>query len=175
MPGAEPPPLLTGVVVHWRGEDELAALVASWPRDPRFELVVIDNSASAELPPWVRAVRPGENLGFGGGANAGVEVAAAPLVLLLNADIVVSEGALERLASAFADDPEAAGLAPRLAGPGGEEQSAWQLRPLPSPCGLLAQALPGFCTPPTPAAPPVPGEAVEQPAAAALALRKSAF
>src|SRR6266851_1058730 len=49
-PAARPAPLpaLAGIVVHWRDEARLAALTAAWPRDdPRFELVVVDNSGSA--------------------------------------------------------------------------------------------------------------------------------
>ena len=64
-------PLLTGVVVHWRNEDLLAELAAAWPRDPRFELLVVDNGSSAPLPAGVRVLRPGRNLGFAGGANLG--------------------------------------------------------------------------------------------------------
>src|SRR5579864_9281361 len=47
-PAPHPPPELAGIVVHWRDEARLAELNAAWPRDdPRFELVVVDNSASA--------------------------------------------------------------------------------------------------------------------------------
>lgn len=169
-----PEPVLTGVVVHWRNEDLLAELVAAWPRDPRFELVVVDNGSSSPLPEGVRVIRPGRNLGFAGGANAGIAAAKGESLLILNPDVVPEEGALERLVEGFADHPEAAGLAPRLVGPAGEPQWAWQLRRLPSPWSLLLHALPlggeGAI-----GAEPAEGARIEQPAAAALALRRSAL
>ena len=169
-----PPPLLTGVVVHWHNEDLLAGLVAAWPRDPRFELLVVDNGSSAPLPSGVRVLCPGRNLGFAGGANAGAAEARGEILLILNPDVVPEEGALDRLLEGFATHTEAAGLAPRLLGPAGEPQSAWQLRRLPSPWACLLQALPLpdlSGSKPEPAA----GAAVEQPAAAALALRRGAL
>jgi N-acetylglucosaminyl-diphospho-decaprenol L-rhamnosyltransferase len=178
-------------VVHWRDEARLAALTAAWPRDdPRFELVVVDNSGSADMSADsigdpgepagaspVRLLRPGRNLGFAGGVNAGVAASRAPLLLLLNPDAVPELGALERLIEGFAAHPEAAGLAPRLAGADQQPQFAWQLRRLPSAWNVLRQTLPwpiagrgtGL------AAEPPPGAAVEQPAAAALALRRQAL
>lgn len=174
MPSDAATPLLAGVAVHWRNEGELAELVASWPRDARFELCVVDNSASARLPEWVGTVRPGRNLGFGAGANAGVAATRAPLLLLLNPDVVVSRAGLESLLAAFERFPEAAGFAPRLVSADGSEQAGWQLRRLPRPWELLAQAFPGLGSP-RPLPLPRPGEPVEQPAAAALALRRSAF
>ena len=170
------PPLLSGVVVHWHNEDLLAELVAAWPRDPRFELVVVDNGSrgSLVLPEGARLVSPGRNLGFGGGANAGIAVARAPLLLILNPDAVPEPGALDELLRAFAAYPDAAGIAPCLSGPQGEPQFGWQLRDLPSPWACLAQVLllPG---PPTHSEEPAAGTAVEQPAAAALALRREAL
>ena len=166
--------MLTGIVVHWHNEDLLAALVAAWPRDPRFELLVVDNGSSAPLPSGVRVLRPGRNLGFAGGANAGAAEARGEVLLILNPDVVPEDGALDRLIEGFAAHPEAAGLAPRLVGPAGEPQSAWQLRRLPSPWACLLQALPlpklGGARPE-----PAAGARVEQPAAAALALRRSAL
>lgn len=170
-------PLLSGIVVHWHNEEQLAELLAAWPRDPRFELVVVDNG-SALAPPSeaspLRWVRPERNLGFAGGVNAGVAAASAPLLLLLNPDAAPEPGALDELLHGFAVLPEAAGLAPRLAGSDGTSQTAWQLRDLPTALGLLAQAL---LLPPLPGRPsePVAGTPVEQPAAAALALRRSAL
>ncbi len=172
-------PLLSGIVVHWHNESQLAELLAAWPADPRFELIVVDNgSASSALLPggWdaVRWVRPGRNLGFAGGVNAGVAAAEAPLLLLLNPDAVPEPGALDELLRGFAALPDAAGLAPRLAGSDGASQAGWQLRDLPSPGALLAQAL---LLPPfgSRTAEPPAGTPIAQPAAAALALRRSAL
>lgn len=209
-PPAVPPsaPLLSGVAVCWRGEEELAGLVAAWPDDSRFELVVVDNgggdggagevrpaggevegagsalgaaggiggrlAARVGLPRALRVVEPGVNLGFAGGVNAGAAAARAPAVLLLNPDAAPEPGALEALLDGLAAHPEAAGLAPRLIGPDGASQHRWQLRRLPGAGTLLAQAL--FL--PAGAGPrdePAAGAVVEQPAAAALLLRRPAL
>lgn len=167
-------PLLSGVVVHWRNEDLLAELAAAWPRDHRFELVVVDNGSSAPLPAGIRILRPGRNLGFAGGANLGIDAARGAILLILNPDAVPEEGALERLLEGFAALPDTAGLAPRLVGPGGELQTAWQLRRLPSAWQVLLQAFPGMGTVGATEEPPA-GTPVEQPAAAALAFRREAL
>lgn len=169
-----PLPILSGVVVHWRNEEILAELVAAWPQDPRFELLVVDNGSSAPLPAGARVLSPGRNLGFAGGANVGVAVARGEIVLILNPDVVPEEGALDRLLEGFAALPEAAGLAPRLTGPGGESQAAWQLRPLPTAWQCLLHVLP-LPVSSGRAGEPAAGAAVEQPAAAALAFRKEAL
>ncbi len=169
-----PEPLLTGVVIHWRNEDLLAELAAAWPQDPRFELLVVDNGSASPLPEGARVVRPGRNLGFAGGANAGIAEARGEILLILNPDVVPEAGALERLVEGFAAHPEAAGLAPRLAGPAGEPQWAWQLRRIPSPWSLVLHALPLGGEAPI-GSEPAEGARIEQPAAAALALRRSAL
>jgi len=208
------PPALSIVVVHWRAERDLAALLAALPDDSRFEVVLVDNSGtfapprmdpSAQEAPRgeevvaapdrgahepaprdetvvggaatraaLRVVRPGANLGFGGGANLGVSVASAPLLLVANPDVRPEPGALEALLAGFDALPEAAGLAPRLVGVDGAPQTAWQLRALPRAAQLLQHALfrdagRGAATE------PAAGALVEQPAAAALALRRSAW
>jgi len=197
-------PALAGIVVHWRNESQLEALLAAWPHgDPRFELVVVDNSASAPRfgstgvppgPPDPRAgaavpaaapavsgipriLRPARNLGFAGGVNAGVAATRAPLVLLLNPDAVPEPGALASLLEGFAAHPEAAGLAPRLTGHAGQPQFGWQLRRLPTAWDCLRQTLPwpGNAETAGAGAEPPAGSPVEQPAAAALALRRAAL
>ncbi|MEE8523519.1 MAG: glycosyltransferase family 2 protein [Thermoanaerobaculia bacterium] len=170
---AERAPELSAIVVHWRGEEHLAELVAAWPRDPRFELVVVDNSTSlGEVPAPARVVVPGRNLGFGGGVNCGLTSTSAPWVLILNPDVRPREGALERILAAIADFPDAAGIVPALEGPGGESQCRWQLQPLPSPSTLVLQTL-LLGADRGPRAEPARGTAVEQPAAAALVLRRT--
>jgi len=185
-------PLLSAVVVHWGNPAPLAALLDAWPADPRFELLVVDNGGAdvaasdggkeraAADAVWARVeergrlLRPGRNLGFGGGANAGARAARGDLLLILNPDARPEPGALEALLDGFAAHPEAAGLAPRLVGEDGEAQFRWQLRRLPSAAQLLLQALLVPAVPES-AVEPAAGTAVEQPAAAALALRRAAF
>lgn len=172
QPPPAPAPLLAGLVAHWHNEAELGRLVEAWPSDPRFSLLVVDNGSSRPLPEdRVTVLRPGGNLGFAGAINLAVAAVEAPLVLLLNPDALPEPGALDALLEGFDAYPEAAGLAPRLVGPGGEAQWRWQLRPLPAPTALLLQPLfhPGVRGP---AAEPAAGAPIEQPAAAALALRR---
>ncbi len=178
-------PALTGIAVHWRDEEGLAELIAAWPSDPRFELVVVDNGGGEgtgetlrrSVAPGGEAVRwisPGANLGFAGGANRGAAGARGEILLLLNPDARPETGALEALLAGFAAHPEAAGLAPRLEAGDGSGQWRWQLKPLPSPGRLVLE---GLFLPAArgPEREPAPGTPVEQPAAAALALRREAW
>ena len=173
-PAGAPAPRVEGLVVHWRAADALDRLLASWPEDPGIALVVVDNSGELALAPrtGLTVLRPETNLGFAGGVNRALAAARAPLVLLLNPDARPSPGAVEELARALDAHPSWAGVAPRLVGEDGESQHDWQLRALPRPGGLLRQVffLRGV---PRLRAEPAEGAAVEQPAAAALLLRRS--
>ncbi|MCB9378291.1 MAG: glycosyltransferase [Holophagales bacterium] len=169
-------PRLTTVVVVWRSGADAGELARAFPRDPRFELVLVDNGGEIDLDerPGRRILRPGRNLGFAGGSNLGARAAAGDLLLFLNPDARPLEGALERLLEGFEARPEAAGLVPRLVSPDGTSQAAWQLRPLPGAASLVAHAF--FWNPSRgPASEPPAGSRIAQPAAAALALRRSAF
>lgn len=174
MTRAQQTPRLTALVVHWRDEDHLAELVETWPDDPRLELLIVDNSGSLGAGDRGRARRidPGRNLGFAGGVNRGVAEAEAPWVLLLNPDARPLSGALEHLLEILEGDPAVAGLVPALESPDGEPQCRWQLQPLPTPWELLAQTL-FLGGARGPRVEPAPGSAIEQPAAAALVLRRS--
>ncbi len=172
-------PELSTIVVAWRAAGDVAELVAEWPRDPRFELVIVDQDGNLAdrlgiLREEVRLLSPGRNLGFAGGSNFGARAARSELLLFLNPDARPAAGALAALAPAFDRWPHAAGLVPRLIGFDGGGQSAWQLRRLPTPAALLAHAL--FWNPGGgPAVEPAAGTPIEQPAAAALALRRTVF
>lgn len=173
-------PAISAVVVHWGDAAPLGRLFRSWPDDPRFELVVVLNQALDEVSDeggleWPeRAVRvtPEQNLGFAGGVNAGVRKAAAPAVLLLNSDARPLPGALDALAGALARYPDAAGLVPALVSPDGSSQHRWQLQPLPTPVDLVLQVF-FLAGRRGPTEPPAGGTAIEQPAAAALLLRRN--
>lgn len=169
-------PRLSTVVVAWRSGQDAAELAARFPADPRFELILVDNGGLGELEPraGVRVLEPGCNLGFAGGSNAGARAARGDLLLFLNPDARPAGDPFAALLEGFAANPEAAGLVPRLVGEDGAAQRRWQLRPLPGPLALVAHAL--FWNPTRgPRAEPPAGVRVEQPAAAALALRRSEF
>lgn len=167
-------PRLTGVVVHWRALEDLRELIAAWPDEADYELLVVDNSGEAGESfesGRARLLRPGRNLGFAGGVNLGLEQASAPWILLLNPDARPEPGALTELVRATQVEPRAAGFAPRLLGADGQPQFGWQLRPLPRLDQLLRQAF-FFPGPRGPRREPAAGVAVEQPAAAALLLSR---
>ncbi|MEO8196704.1 MAG: glycosyltransferase [Thermoanaerobaculia bacterium] len=177
-------PELSTIVVAWRAADDVGELVAAWPDDRRFELILVDQEgelAALErtLPAGgfagnIRRLAPGSNLGFAGGSNLGARAATSDRLLFLNPDARPVKDALAALCRGFADWPQAGGLVPRLTGFDGASQAAWQLRRLPTPAALLAHAL--FWNPGAgPTVEPATGTPVEQPAAAALALRRDLF
>ena len=168
-------PRLSGIVIHWRNGELLRELIAAWPDEPSFELIVVDNCGTAPpTPAWVRRIEPGRNLGFAGGANRGVAASDAPYVLVMNPDARPEPGALTAILSAFDEFQDALGIVPALHGPDGTPQHEWQLRPLPTGLQLLLQTLllPNVKGPP---AAPSRGARIDQPAAAALALRRAEF
>ncbi len=165
-------PLVSGLVVHWHDEGGLEDLVAAWPRDPRFELVVVDNGSRRELqlPEGIVRVLGPLNYGFGGGVNLGASVARSDNLLILNSDIEIHQEALLSLMEGLKRFPQAAGLAPDLRGVGGDSQGSWQLKPLPTAWHLLGHAF--FVDPLKGEGAYVEGQSVAQPAAACLLLRR---
>lgn len=168
-------PLLTGIVVHWHDEEGVRRLDRAWPEDARCDLLVVDNGSDEPLElTRGRVVRPARNLGFAGGVNFGAGETTTPYLLVLNSDVIPAEGAVAALLDGLEQHGDAAGVVPKLVGEDGESQHRWQLRSLPSPWTLFLQALllpAGKGT----RAEPRPGAAIEQPAGAALALRRSAL
>ena len=138
--------------------------------------MVVDNGSRAlpALPAGARLLSPATNLGFAGGANHGARAAGGGALLFLNADACPAPDALAATLAGLAALPTADGLVPALVGADGVAQAAWQLRPLPRPGQLLAQAF-GLDLVRGAEHPPEAGAAIEQPAAAALVLRRAAF
>lgn len=102
------------VIPNWNGKDllekYLPSVVAAVLRHPGSEIIVVDNAStdgSAEYVeanfPEVRVLRLPENLGFGGGSNAGFREAKNDIVVLLNNDMRVEPGFLAPLLQPFSD------------------------------------------------------------------------
>ena len=116
-PSAGSPPARAGasiVIPNWNGrellERNLPSAVAATAANPANEIIVVDNgSTDGSLEylqmhfPQVRTLALPENLGFGGGSNAGVQAAVNDIVVLLNNDMQVDPGFLEPLLEGFSE------------------------------------------------------------------------
>jgi len=95
---------LSVVIVAYRSGPALErCLRALREHSPEAEVIVVDNDGGEKVADGARLLRPGENLGFAGGCNLGASEAAGAVLVFLNPDAVVSDGALERLAARLAD------------------------------------------------------------------------
>lgn len=102
-------PLVSIVVVAYRQREPLAECLralgeAQAALGAPSELIVVDNgdlaALVAEQRPDARVLRPGENVGFAAGAQAGIEAARGEWVALVNDDANVAPGALAALLEA---------------------------------------------------------------------------
>jgi len=103
------------VIPNWNGRDllerYLPSVVAAAGRVTGSEVIVVDNGStdgSAEFIreqfPQVRLLALPENLGFGGGSNAGFREARRDVVVLLNSDMRVEPDFLAPLLTGFTDE-----------------------------------------------------------------------
>lgn len=116
-------PLVTAVVVNYRGRDHLPECLASlfgqtWPR---LELVLVDNGSDGEVEEAVlrygsrlRVIRNARNEGFARANNQGFAAATGDWVFLLNNDAVADPRCVERLMRFVEGRPEVGMLACRV-------------------------------------------------------------
>jgi GT2 family glycosyltransferase len=117
-------PDLAVLIVSYNVRNDLENCVRSLLTHPprtSHEVVVIDNAStdgSVEAIrtqfPSVRVVRLERNTGFAHANNEGIRQTRGELILLLNSDTVVPEGAIDRLVDQFRKLPGAAIVGPRL-------------------------------------------------------------
>lgn len=143
------PPGVAAVVVNHDAGDLLGPLLLSLRAENVTEMIVVDNAStdgsSDRLDPAVRVVRTGVNLGYGAGANRGLAVTDAELVLVSNPDVSVHPGAVAALAAAFADDPTLAIAGPRVVAPDGSRYPS--ARRFPSAAVAAGHVLLGLLSP----------------------------
>lgn len=112
---------VSAVVVNYNAGDHLEGCVASLRDEGVLDLVVVDNGSSdgsvtrlVAADPGVRVIRPGRNLGYGGGANAGARHAIHGLLLVCNPDLAMHPGSLAALVATAEARTDAAVIGPRI-------------------------------------------------------------
>src|SRR5687768_18444597 len=102
------------VVVTWNGLHLLRPCLAALESQTLpHELVVVDNGSTDGTSAWVRQTFPSarllvlpRNLGFAGGNNAGLRVAAGELLVLVNNDTLPPPDFLDKLTKPLQDHPD---------------------------------------------------------------------
>jgi len=105
----------TVIIPNWNGRDllekYLPTVVEALRHNPRNEIIVVENASSdgsseyvRQHFPQVRLLQQEENLGFGGGSNAGFAAASNDIVVLLNSDMRVEPDFLQPLLNGFTDE-----------------------------------------------------------------------
>ncbi|HIE70421.1 MAG TPA: glycosyltransferase family 2 protein, partial [Planctomycetes bacterium] len=132
-------PVLSVVVLSWNTQGlTLACLKALFAEEPKHtrEVIVVDNgsedgSADAieQQFPQVRLLRNPDNRLYAEGNNQGAAMARGELLVTLNSDTEVREGALDKLVDFLREHPDYGAAAPRLSDPDGTVQYACQRFP----------------------------------------------
>ena len=181
------------IIVTWNSRDWIERCLAALPAATRglaTEIIVHDNASSDGTGALIGdrddlwLIQDDRNRGFAAGVNHAFLRAKGRYIFLLNPDCELSAGALSALVGFLDSNPSAAAAAPLLLSDDGEPQREFQLRRLPtfrtlaSEVLLLDKLMPGNretsryryrdldITRP---------QLVEQPAAAALLLRREVF
>lgn len=93
-------------------------------KEHRFEIILVDNNSGDncrqlvhEKYPEVIWLQMGYNAGFGRANNAGFKIAKGEFILLLNADTVILDGAIDKCVNLLKKHPEASGGGVQLLNP----------------------------------------------------------
>jgi GT2 family glycosyltransferase len=148
------------IVVTYNSADDIEGLIASLrpeARNSRLHVIVVDNASTDGTLDLVRrhedvvAVRGGGNLGYAGGINAAMaHVGPDEDILILNPDLRVHRGAVERMRRALAADPGVGVVAPRIRDD--EGRTSPSLHNEPTAARAFADAVLGPIWPTRPAA-----------------------
>jgi GT2 family glycosyltransferase len=123
-------PDLSAVVVTWNDASYVIGVVSSLleqqfgvedGRRGTLEIIVVDNHSAEEhvrllewLPAGITVIRTEKNLGYGGAANRGFDVARGRYVSVLNPDMRFLPGALQALLTPLFEDPNVGATGPKF-------------------------------------------------------------
>lgn len=119
--------MLSIIIVNYKTRGLLKLMlraIAKYPPQRAYEIIVVDNGSedgSVELLreefPDIKLIASVVNVGYAAGTNLGLQAARGDYVLLLNTDIVIAEGLVEKLCAYLAANPNVGGVGPKLINP----------------------------------------------------------
>jgi N-acetylglucosaminyl-diphospho-decaprenol L-rhamnosyltransferase len=138
---------LSIVIVTWNSERFIGRCLKALPaacEGLEYEVVVYDNASSDATPRLASAARviaSRSNDGFAAATNRAIAATAGRYVFLLNPDCELEPRALTTLYEFLEAHPEAAAAVPLLSDEGGQSQREFQLRRMPTLSTFLTQVL----------------------------------
>ena len=129
MNDADCAPVLSIIIVTWNGKryalECLESIHAHPPKVP-IEIIVVDNASTDGTPdairtqfPDVNVVENQANLGFAKANNSGVALSRGQYVCLINSDVVVFAGCLDRMLALMQANPDTGIAGPKMICPDG--------------------------------------------------------
>ena len=140
-------PDVSVIIISWNTKQHLLNCISSLANQSGIkEVIVVDNGSTDGSPeavekqfPQVKLIRNKENLGFAKANNIGMRASTGRYLCLINSDVIVQDGCIEKLIE-FMDKNSSVGLAgPRVLNPDGSLQVS--CRHFPSVRNNLCQAL----------------------------------
>lgn len=120
------------IVVNYHSGEPLRSLLDSLERHPvraSHEIIVVDNSPGDGVAEWLderapeaRRLDSGRNVGYARAVNAGIEAARGREVLVINPDVKLEEGSVDRCLDYLHRHPEVGLLGVRLVNADGSDQ-----------------------------------------------------
>jgi GT2 family glycosyltransferase len=140
---------LSIIIVTWNARKYMHDCLKSIKEqqmDLSMEIIVVDNASSDGTAALVREEFPDVtlmenecNLGFARGNNVGIRISKGKYLFLVNPDVIVLPGCLQRLASHLAADPSVGVVGPRMLGP--DRKVSRSTMRFPTPWNALCRAL----------------------------------
>jgi N-acetylglucosaminyl-diphospho-decaprenol L-rhamnosyltransferase len=121
-------------IVNWNARESLLRCLASLQANPptgSWECIVVDNASTdgsveqlRREAPWATVIANTRNVGLAAGNNQAIRAAGGEFLLLSNADVRYTRGALDALRTLLERRPRAAFAVPRLLHPDGALQTS---------------------------------------------------
>ncbi len=124
VPCSMTPVELSIIITHYGNPDLLRVCIDSVKKNLKTicsEIIVSDSSTLEETELMMREDYPGisfltskENIGFSGTVNKGLDIAKGKYILILNGDVIVKEGSIEKLLEFIRNNPKVGIVGPQL-------------------------------------------------------------